>query len=801
MNSHHDISLNAITALEFDRLRSQLVELAGDEASREKLKLLSPSKELGWIKDELQRVEEARGLSDRGVSLLPMGSRDIRHLMKKAAVQGSALSGEELIDVLKRLQGFTATRKVLDKEHKQAPQLSRAARDLTPIPDLQSTIERSIAPDGTVLDSASPKLAKLRRQISVQQGKIRQKMTTIMARLTRKGVLREDNFTIRDGRYVLPVRSDAMGSINGIVHDRSATGNTLFVEPTTLVTAGNELRAFELEERDEVRRILREITSEIKTHAEAINTNLQVITKLDIYASKAQLAQMLDATAPTAIKSGTLRIYGGRHPLLALDEEREVVPLTLELGANNQMLVISGPNAGGKSVALKCVGLFCLMAACGLHLPALPGTEIPIYDGVLTDIGDEQSIQDDLSTFSSHAVRLKRILEDADIDTLVLIDEIGAGTDPKEGASLSIAVLERLLKLNAPTIVTTHHGALKAFASETEGCANGSMEFDLKTLTPTYKFHPDIPGSSYALEIARRAGMSQAIIDRAREVLGTEEMRLETLVMELSQKVRDYENLQTRGERQVAEQAALEDAYNKKLQQLAARERNLKKKAKVDAEEILRTARKQVEAVVREIRESNASTESIKKAQTVLKSGAKKLVNELEVQAVIDDVPQPPKREPKPELILDREIEVGDWVVIDGGTTRGEITALSSRKDRVCVVVGAVQLWVTRERVTLTEPPEQEGSTQVYMTLPQVPFELDIRGLDAQEALLRVDRYLHDGFSAGREKLGIIHGKGNGILSQHVRKHLKSHKVVESFRFGEYGEGDYGVTIVTVKKS
>ena len=825
----------AIRALEFDRVLAALAPYCSTEEARELTQAVKPSLDAAWVAAELQRVEEVRALSARGGSLISGGLKDIRASLRRASVIGSALEPEELLAFLHHLRVWATLHKTLERERTAMKLTCQLAQPLTPLPELEQALARAISPDATIYDRASPELGRIRRAIADRMDAIRRRLAQMLPRLMRQGVLREESFSIRDGRYVVPVRSDALSSIKGIIHDRSASGGTLFVEPAALIDAGNELRTLELAERDEVRRILQELTAQVRDQLAQIDANREVLTAMDILGAKARLAEELDGVIPRVAPGIPLRLVGGRHPLLVLAGERTVVPLSLELGVDYTTLVISGPNAGGKSVALKCVGLLCLMASSGIPIPAQPGTELPLLDRILVYIGDQQSLADDLSTFTAHARGIKKIVENATPRALALIDEIGAGTDPQEGSALSIAVLERLTEMKIPTIVTTHHSALKAFAHSQPGCANGSMEFDTATFQPTYRFHPNLPGSSYALEIARRAGMQDDVIARARAILGSDRTRLEELTSSLSEKLQKYESLLVGEEKRVAEQQALEQEIRRRLERLERREKEVKQKAAQEAEEIVKQARRTVEAVVKEIRERNADRESILSAKrtlnyelritnTNLEGEPESEIQNSEIrnpksEIISDAIPQPPSHELEPAPLPDREPEVGDWVRLDDSDTIGEVTAVSSHQPsavsrqqskiqnpkskigRVCVAVGSVQLWIDRRRVTVVAPPSSlsSSSIRVFAKLPEVPYELDVRGLDAPEALSRVDKYLSDASAAGREKVGIIHGKGMGILSMHIQRMLKDHPLVASFRFGEYGEGDYGVTIVELR--
>ncbi len=790
----------SLQALEFNLVIDELVRLAESEEAAERLNRLRPCREINWVIDEMRRVEEVRQMIERSVAFGGGGLKNIRQFLRRAEIVGSALNPEDLLAILHHIRVHKTVRRMLDREKDHISLVYKLANPIRPLEPLEDKLNAALTPEATVKDSASAELKRIRREIARRLEKMRSRMSSLIAKHAQSGILRGDSYTIRDGRYTLPIRAEAQRKVRGIIHDRSATGGTVFIEPATIIDMGNEMRIFELAERDEIRRILQELTGEIRNNLSQVEANLEVMTALDCLRAKAKLAMDLNAYAPTVTINGPIRIIGGRHPLLMLGRERNVVPLTLELGVDWSTLVISGPNAGGKSVALKCTGLLCAMAGCGLLVPALPGTEIPLFETIHADIGDQQSIADDLSTFTAHTKRVKDILEAAKPSSLVLIDEIGSGTDPQEGASLSIAALEELTRRKIPTIVTTHHGSLKAFAHSTDGCANGSMSFDLETLQPTFRFQPDLPGSSYAIEIAKRSGLPDTIIDRAREIMGSERTHLDELINDMTERMSRYEELVSGEESRASRQLELEKSYRSKLNQLIKQEKDVKKRAKQEADRIVQEARKEIENLVRTIRESNAGQDSIKAAHRGLEKLKHKLKIETETSSLVDEVPQPPSREPEQEIIKKETVEVNDWVSIDDTKTTGQVVEISSRGDRVCVAVGSVQLWLNVDRIRVVSPPEPDLAPVFFTHQPDVPMELDIRGLDAPEALRRVERYLYDGMMTGRERLGIIHGKGAGILSKHVRAYLRKNNQVESFRFGEYGEGDYGITIVTLKK-
>lgn len=786
-----------IKALEFDQIRTFLQGLAETGYARRKLESLSPLSSVSEVEEELQRVEEMRTIQRESSGFPAGGVVDLEPILLRIRAEGSRLDGEELWGIVLNLRVHLQVRKVIDRLRSQIPLLYRLSSSLTPLPQLEEVLVRAINPDGTIRESASPQLARIRHHIAEVEETIRQRIAGIVSKWSRVGILREPTFTIREGRYVLPVRSDAMGKVKGIIHDRSATGGTLFVEPAALIELGNELRTLQLAERDEVERILREMTARVREHLPTLEENHRVMGELDLRWAKASLAERLEAVKPIVQEKIPLRLVGCRHPLLVLNSGRPVVPLDLELGEQYSTLVISGPNAGGKTVALKTVGLMSLMALSGIPIPGKPGCQIPFLRKIIADVGDQQSLLNDLSTFTARIQRMREIISQADNESLVLIDEIGAGTDPHEGSALSIAFLEELTQKGILTIVTTHQSNLKAFAQSTPRCANGSMAFDPVSLQPTFQFLPHIPGSSFALDIARRHGLPERLVNRARELMGENATRWEDLTLSLSQQIARYQQSEAElarlKERLEREQHELEE----RLSRLRLQEKTYRREMEAELKSLLKEARSIIEQTVREIREENASRESILKAQDKLRHLSHTVSQKSNIPLI--EVPPPTPLQPPFQPLPERDPSVGDWVSVDEGVV-GQVKAMTAKGDRVLVAVGSVQMWVRRERVKVVEPPQASIRPSRIVELPQVPFQLDVRGLDPPEAINRVDRYLSDSYAAGRSQVGIIHGKGRGVLARHIHQFLRSHSLVSRFRFGEYGEGEYGVTLVELKE-
>lgn len=784
-------------ALEFPQLLNILQRYGESRYARERIRNLKPLSSVEEVTRELQRVEEMRYLQRQSGGFPGGGLMDLEPLLSRVKAQGSRLDGDELWGIALNLRVHSQVRKLLDREQSHFPLLYHLSSNLTPLPALEETIARAIHPDGSVKENASPQLQRIRKEMSALQETIRGRLNGIIAKWSRLGVLREPTFTIREGRYVLPIRSDAMGKVKGIIHDRSSTGGTLFVEPAALIDLGNDLRSWELAERDEIDRILKELTAKVRENLPQLEENYRIMGELDLLWAKALLAERWEGVSPLIREGLPLRLVGCRHPLLYLSGDREVVPLDLELGTKFTTLVISGPNAGGKTVALKTVGLLCLIALCGIPIPGKPGCEIPLFKEIIADIGDQQSILDDLSTFTARVQRMKEILHRATPQSLVLIDELGAGTDPQEGSALSIAFLEELTSQGVPTIVTTHHSALKAFAHTTPGCANGSMEFDGENFRPTYRFIPEVPGSSFGLVIAQRYGLPQRVVERSRQIMGEKASRVEELSVSLSQEIARYRLLSR-------EAQEAKERWEKEYQQMQQhweevrlKEKTLRQRGEAQFQALLKEARSTIERTVKQLRESGASKAAITAAHQTLKEIATQVSEQMEIPLIEVPPPSPP---PSPtEPIPDREPEVGDWVMVDDQSL-GQVKALAAKKERILVTLGGVGIWLNKERVRVVQPPHHAPKPLPGFKLPQAPLELDVRGLDPPVALERLDRYLSDSYAAGRTRVGIIHGKGTGALARHIHHFLKNHPLVSRFRFGEYGEGDYGVTIAELKE-
>jgi DNA mismatch repair protein MutS2 len=689
---------------------------------------------------------------------------------------------------------------------------------ITPLRQLEEHVASIIDEDAAIRDDASPELQRLRRQIRAKEEALRTTLDKALRRAVREGHATGEQATLRGGRMVIPVRASAKSKVEGFVHDRSASGQTVYIEPAACLELNNEVRELKSAEQAEIERILRDVTDHVRAETAPIEVNLKVLAQFDLLRAKARLANRLEATVPGLNEEGRIELYDGRNPVLQLhfeasseagerpvpsDEhlEREVVPLDLELGNAFRTLVITGPNAGGKTVAMKTVGLFSLMLAYGLPLPAAPHSSFPLFDQIVVDIGDEQSIEDDLSTFSSHIANLRHMLDAAGSHALVLIDEAGTGTDPDQGAALAQAVLERLTAAGACTIATTHHGTLKSYAHEADAVENGSMEFDQATLQPTYRYQEGVPGSSYAFEIAERMGLADALLDRARTLAGTQKTAMEDLITTFEQRTQALEEELFRA-RTAREQAETEQQrYEEKVQKLESERDTFRQQALEEAERIVDEANARVERTIREIKEAQAASDATQAAREQLEDYKASLDAEHEQAAAEpnDASPNGEKKAPAaPPSGASTPIEEGDQVVVDDGSTAVEVKEIDDGEARV--VMGSMHMRVTLDRLTKVGGPEPARDTQTggdaKMTALEARPSIDLRGEHVEEARRRVQHFLDDAVAAGLETVEILHGKGTGALRSAIHELLGQRPDIADFRTAPLEEGGTGVTKV-----
>lgn len=779
----------ALRVLEFHKIREQLAQFAASELGKEQCLTLEPLTTLDAAHRAQQETEEALYvLSYRGDSPIPY-STDVRPCLQRAE-KGAVLSPRMLLDIAYSLQAARQTRAALTSDSEYMALLSGMASRLQPIRTLETDILESIISEEQIADQASAELASIRRQIRLCNDKVRDKLNTLIHQPSYAKYLQEPLITVRNGRYVIPVRQEYRQNIPGLVHDQSSSGATLFIEPIALVELGNELKQWTAKEEQEIERILAAFSAKVADSTDIIENNVWLLGQLDFIFAKARLAQAMDAVRPKLNDHGYIRLVKVRHPLIP---KEAVVPCDLWLGDDFTTLIITGPNTGGKTVTLKTVGLMTLMAQSGLHVPGALGTECSLFGEVYADIGDEQSIEQSLSTFSSHMTNIVSILEDVEKNSLVLFDELGAGTDPTEGAALAQAILTRLKKHDIRTVATTHYSELKAFALTTGGIENASVEFDVATLRPTYRLSIGIPGKSNAFDISKRLGLSESLIKEAQTLLSAESVRFEDVIANA-----EYHRQIAEKERKMAtdmmEEAASIRRNAEKLQREADEKyQNIQKKAKEDARKLLEKTKRESASIMAELKLLKDT--GGRSAQAL--SQINRRLTDTE-----DALSETLQRSSENGGLSPKDIKTGDAVLFSDLGTPATVLSLPDAKGEVMIQAGIIKMKVAVSQLKPDQSRKKERKTSVHSKLSgarKVSMECDVRGLSLDEALLDVDNYLDMAVINGLNEVSIIHGKGTGTLRSGIQKHLKQLPSVKSYRLGVYGEGEDGVTVVTLK--
>jgi DNA mismatch repair protein MutS2 len=796
----------SLQTLELPKILDRLAGFSAFSASRELAHGLTPTTDLAEAQRRQAETSEARLLLSVKSDLTIGGAHDVRP-QTVAASRGAVLEPAQLSDVKNTLIAARTLARTFEKSGERFPRLVAIAGGLQPCPGLIDAISRTLDERGEVLDSASDALAAIRRDLRVAHERLLGKLQRLIADPKTVPMLQEAIITQREGRFVIPLRAEFKGRIKSVVHDQSASGATLFVEPLAVVDLNNQVRELELAERDEIRRILAALSRQVGEHAGPIEATVEAIARLDLCFAKARYAEAMRASEPLlkpfaarshAHPGSVLHLLAARHPLL---DPATVVPIDLVLEADTYALVLTGPNTGGKTVSLKTVGLLALMAQCGLHLPATSGSMLSVFDGVYADIGDEQSIEQSLSTFSSHVTNTIRILGAAGPRSLVVLDELGAGTDPQEGSALARALLSAFLDRSITVLVATHYPELKVYAHATPGVRNASVEFDLETLRPTYHLTVGLPGRSNALAIAERLGLDRGIIEQARQMVAPEDLRAESLLDEIHRQ-RD------------AARAAREEAEGSRQATRRAQAELLQRLDAIDDERqvILEETRHQAEAEVEVVRDE------LRQLRRKLASAAQPLeaVKALEgdLGALEEQLKAPVERDARGEGGPARGFHPGDRVRLQTLAAEGVITALGEAEAEV--QVGRLRVRAKLEELTFPDEAEPSGpkrrrkgskvpapatrpSTMASVAAP--PLEIDLRGRLADEALEELDRHLDAAFLAGMPFLRVIHGKGTGRLREAIRQALHGNRYVRSFESGSETEGGEGVTVIRLASS
>lgn len=775
-----------LKTLEYFKIREMLAGCCVSEPGRKLAENIVPMTDYTLIQNALEETECAESILIRRGSSPVEPFDDPKELVKRARI-GSRLSMKELLMAARFLNSSRRTASALDSDEEN--RITWLARTISSLRPLEEEIFRAVISEDEMHDSASPALYQIRRQIRGCHERIKDKLNSYIKKPELNKYLQDALITVRGDRYVIPVKAEFKGSVSGIVHDQSASGATLFIEPMAVVEINNELRILIAKEHDEMERILQAFSAQIRESADIFEGNLSSLISLDFIFARAKLSVSLKCVRPIINEKGYINIKNGRHPLINKDK---VVPINVWLGGDFTVLLITGPNTGGKTVTLKIIGLFTLMAQSGLNVPADWGTELSVFDGVFADIGDEQSIEQSLSTFSSHMTNIARIMNNITPDSLVLFDELGAGTDPNEGASLAIAILEDIINTGARAAATTHYSELKAYSMTADKMENASVEFDAVSLKPTYKLNVGIPGMSNALAVSERLGLDSRLIQRAGELLKGERVRFENV---LSRAEEHRKEAQQEWERAFAENehARAERTKAQRLrEELEKQSQSILAKARKEARDIIEAADRQAEECIRELKalRDNASDEALIKMQTKRKALKAGLANEEE------------KRSKPGEKVDAAHINPGKTVFINSIGQNAVVQTRPNSKGEVRVQAGVIQMNVKLEDISHAEKKEQKplNTSRAVRSAPSVSASLDVRGQTVDEACMYVDRYLDQAYLAHLNEVIIIHGKGTGALRSGIVSFLKGHPRVKEQRPGRYGEGENGVTVVTLRQ-
>lgn len=790
----------ALETLEYKKIIAQLKREMGSAASAKLADELTPLTSEKIIKEELRSTTEAVDLIVRKGPLPTGGLYDIREALLLAK-KGGSLTMRQLLEV-QNVLGISS--EVVAFMHDDAlPELKYIGEMVDLIVEftaLEKEISRCILTEDEMADNASPKLKDIRRSIHQQNQAIKNKLSRIITSSSNKTYLQDAIVTMRDGRYVIPVKQEYRSFFPGMVHDQSKGGATLFIEPQGVVELNNKLRELEVEEQLEIARILAELSSRVAEHYREIRSNLELLTKLDFIMAKGKLSCKMHASEPKIDTDGELRLISARHPLI---EYKKAVPVDIRIGGDYRTLIITGPNTGGKTVSLKTAGLLVMMAQSGLHIPASHASTLPIFGEVFADIGDEQSIEQSLSTFSSHMKNIVSIIDKASYDSLVLVDELGAGTDPTEGAALAIAILERFYDSGALTMATTHYNELKKYALATSGVENAAMEFDVETLTPTYRLLIGVPGKSNAFEISKKLGLSESVIERASEHIKHGDMEFENVISSIEDDKRkaaadrlDAESMRAEIEERLKKLEEKEKAISEKRADIIA-------EAKREARELLRETKSAVKDVQKDLRRLQKSG-----AHTNLNTGAleksRRKINEAE-----DLVSEKVVKQVNSEPVSADTLKIGDRVKLLTIGQNGTILSLPDEKGNLMINIGALKVKARLQDLMLINEgkdrkPQAKSSSKYGSLLrsksSSVSASINVMGKNLEDALADVEKYLDDVYMAGLDMVSIIHGRGGGILKDGIRQMLKRKKYVDSYGAASYNDGGEGVTVVRMKK-
>ena len=783
-----------LNTLEYHKILELLAGYASSEEVKRRCLKIHPLTDIHRINELQQNTKDALSRLYKNSNITFSGVCNVRASLKRLDI-GASLNTTELLHICslleaaKRAKAYNRT----DREEEQVDSISPLFAEIEPLTPLHEEIRRCILSEDEIADDASPALSKIRKSIRGMNDRIHAQLTTIMSNTTTRTYLQDAVVTMRDGRYCLPVKAEAKGNVPGMVHDQSSSGSTLFIEPMAVVNLNNELKELFIKEQEEINVILSDLSNQVANFSMAILTDYTALSELDFIFAKANLAKSYNGIAPIFNERGYINIRKGRHPLL---DAKKVVPIDVTMGDTYKQLIVTGPNTGGKTVSLKTVGLLTLMGQSGLHIPAADRSELAVFEEVFADIGDEQSIEQSLSTFSSHMVNIVKILNQADDRSLVLFDELCAGTDPTEGAALAISILNKLHQYGAITMATTHYSELKVYALTSDGVENACCEFDVETLSPTYRLLIGIPGKSNAFAISSKLGLSDNIIEDARTRLGQKDVDFEDLLSNLEASRQTIEKEQLEINRYKSEVEDLKKKLEQKQEHLDQSREKILQKANEEALLILKEAKDLADETIRNFNKYGQGTvpmSQMEKERTSLRNKMsekeKNLSGIKKQEAVNHNVP--------------KKLRIGDSVKVLSMNLKGTVHTLPNAKGDLYVQMGILRSLVNiNDLILINEDPSPvtkkygNGSGKIKMSKSaSVSTEINLIGKTTDEAIAELDKYLDDAYIAHLPSVRIVHGKGTGALRSAVHNHLKRLKYVKSFHLGEFGEGDAGVTI------
>ena len=792
-----------LKTLEYNKIITQLTSYAASTPGKLLCQNLLPMSDYHEIVQAQTETSDALTRVRMKGSLSLSGVRDVRDSLKRLEI-GSALGIPELLSISSLLT--VAARAKAYGQHEESEEfpddsLDSMFRSLEPVTSVNNEIKRCILSEDEISDNASPGLHKVRRSMHGINDRIHTQLNSILN--SYRSYLQDAVITMRDGRYCLPVKAEYKSQVNGMVHDQSSTGSTLFIEPMAVIQLNNELRTLEIQEQKEIEAVLADLSGQLMPYTEELAIDLQILTRLDFIFAKAALSRHFKCSEPKFNTEGRIHIKDGRHPLL---DPQKVVPITVWLGTDFDLLMVTGPNTGGKTVSLKTVGLFTLMGQAGLHIPAFEGSELAVFEEVFADIGDEQSIEQSLSTFSAHMTNIVHILNQADSHSLCLFDELCSGTDPTEGAALAIAILNFLHNMKCRTMATTHYSELKIYALSTPGVENACCEFDVATLRPTYRLLIGIPGKSNAFAISKKLGLPDYIIDDAKTHLESEDETFEDVISRLEENRVTIEKERAEIESYKAEIARLKSGLEKKEERFDERKDKMIRKANEEAQQILREAKETADRTIKNINKLAASsgidTKALEAERTKLRDSLKKVEGGLSLK---QETKKPHK------AINPKSLKLGDGVRVLSMNLNGTVSSLPDAQGNVFVQMGILRSKVNINDLELLQEnsvsgPGLEsrrkgsGSSNIKMSKSfGISPEINVLGMTVDEAVAQLDKYLDDAYIAHLPQVRIVHGKGTGALRAGIHKHLKRLKYIKEFHLGGFGEGDAGVTIVVFK--